>query len=261
MDGFRALGELVVGTGRGNDSAAYVDGMKEGYGVQTAGFQRDKMREEARRARAMAIARDAIPDAIRTAGYDPRFAPLAAATLQANSTIDLDQLGDMAVPGAYGAYAAGADKLRGRDVSGYNDELAIATGKERKPYAVAAGGDLVYRADTGETSTTDLGDAALASEGALQLAREATAAASQARARANDAAAGAADASADLRRRTDPNRARAPRAAAATAAGTSNPAVAADTPPIQGARKAPDGFWYVPDPARPGKWLRVDGDR
>ena len=28
--------------------------------------------------------------------------------------------------------------------------------------------------------------------------------------------------------------------------------------PITGPRKAPDGNWYVPDPARPGKYLRVD---
>lgn len=28
-------------------------------------------------------------------------------------------------------------------------------------------------------------------------------------------------------------------------------------PPAQGARQAPDGNWYVPDPKRPGKYLRV----
>lgn len=35
-------------------------------------------------------------------------------------------------------------------------------------------------------------------------------------------------------------------------------APAADVPPVQGARKAPDGYWYVPDPNRPGKFLRVE---
>jgi hypothetical protein len=30
------------------------------------------------------------------------------------------------------------------------------------------------------------------------------------------------------------------------------------TPPVDGARKAPDGHWYVDDPQRPGKFLRVD---
>lgn len=32
----------------------------------------------------------------------------------------------------------------------------------------------------------------------------------------------------------------------------------AETPPHPSARKAPDGKWYLPDPARPGKYLRVD---
>lgn len=30
-----------------------------------------------------------------------------------------------------------------------------------------------------------------------------------------------------------------------------------EVPPVPGARKAPDGNWYVPDPARPGKYLRA----
>jgi len=33
----------------------------------------------------------------------------------------------------------------------------------------------------------------------------------------------------------------------------SNPA----TPPMEGAKKAPDGNWYLPDPKRPGKYLKV----
>ena len=28
-------------------------------------------------------------------------------------------------------------------------------------------------------------------------------------------------------------------------------------PPVQGAKQAPDGNWYVPDPNRPGKYLMV----
>ena len=32
---------------------------------------------------------------------------------------------------------------------------------------------------------------------------------------------------------------------------------AATAPPTQGARQAPDGNWYIPDPKRPGKYLRV----
>ncbi|MEW8189013.1 MAG: hypothetical protein AB2766_06920 [Candidatus Thiodiazotropha endolucinida] len=38
-----------------------------------------------------------------------------------------------------------------------------------------------------------------------------------------------------------------------TAKGTS----ASTQPPIAGAKKAPDGNWYVPDPNRPGKYMRV----
>lgn len=37
-----------------------------------------------------------------------------------------------------------------------------------------------------------------------------------------------------------------------------NTAPGSDTPPVQGARKAPDGNWYVPDPNRPGKYLKVE---
>ena len=36
------------------------------------------------------------------------------------------------------------------------------------------------------------------------------------------------------------------------------PADAAGTPPVPNARKAPDGHWYVDDPDRRGKYLRVD---
>lgn len=28
-------------------------------------------------------------------------------------------------------------------------------------------------------------------------------------------------------------------------------------PLVAGVKKAPDGHWYMPDPARPGKYLRV----
>jgi hypothetical protein len=31
-----------------------------------------------------------------------------------------------------------------------------------------------------------------------------------------------------------------------------------ETPPAAGAKKAPDGKWYVPDPNRPGKYLQVN---
>jgi hypothetical protein len=38
------------------------------------------------------------------------------------------------------------------------------------------------------------------------------------------------------------------------------PREAGNAPPVPGARKSPkDGLWYIPDPSRPGKYLRVDG--
>lgn len=45
--------------------------------------------------------------------------------------------------------------------------------------------------------------------------------------------------------------------AAAPAAAPAAPAKP-ETPPAEGARKAADGNWYVSDPKRPGKYLRVD---
>lgn len=52
-------------------------------------------------------------------------------------------------------------------------------------------------------------------------------------------------------------------AAQAPATEPSDPYTAPQTPdpnepPVPGAHKAPDGNWYVPDPKRPGKWLRVE---
>lgn len=239
--GFQALGQLIGG-GRGNDntSDAYIDGMKGGYQVQEAGFKRDKTREEARRARSIAIAREALPDAVLKA-YGEEAGPLAAAVLGSNNTVDLDQLGDLAVPGSLQAFQAGAAKLRDGNAAGYNDELAIATGKERTPYTLGAGGKATIREDTGEVVLTDLGDAALVSENAQALARQASAAAAKGRERVADATVRKVD-------RTDPN---------ARKGGSSNPA-RADAAMPAGARKGKDGKFYVPDPDRPGKYLMVE---
>ena len=43
----------------------------------------------------------------------------------------------------------------------------------------------------------------------------------------------------------------------ASALGQAAPQGLPDAPPMAGARKAPDGEWYVNDPARPGKYARV----
>lgn len=39
---------------------------------------------------------------------------------------------------------------------------------------------------------------------------------------------------------------------------TGAPGASATAPPVEGARLAPDGNWYVPDPKRQGKYLRVN---
>ena len=39
------------------------------------------------------------------------------------------------------------------------------------------------------------------------------------------------------------------------------PKDANDTPPVPGAQLAPDGHWYLPDPARPGARIRVKAPR
>lgn len=46
-----------------------------------------------------------------------------------------------------------------------------------------------------------------------------------------------------------------PGPAAPAGGGPASPPPDADPPPEPGARKAPDGKWYKPDPARPGNWL------
>lgn len=43
-----------------------------------------------------------------------------------------------------------------------------------------------------------------------------------------------------------------------SAAGPSRQVPGAGQPPVPGARKAPDGNWYVADPNRPGKYLKVE---
>jgi hypothetical protein len=39
--------------------------------------------------------------------------------------------------------------------------------------------------------------------------------------------------------------------------GTGEEAGEGEAPPVPGARKAPDGLWYAPDPERKGKYLRI----
>lgn len=238
FSGVRDLGALV-GAGRepAFGSEAYIDGLKGGYEAQNAGYTRDKSREEARIARSMAIAREALPDAVRALYPDPVMGNAAAAILGGNRTADLDQLGPVARPGAFEALQAAIDAATAGNNDEQNRQTALATGKPYEPFESAAGGDMILHPGTGKYEITDLGSAEL-------LATEARAAASAASGRS-------ADALAAQRNRTTPGGKRATGAdAIAEAAGVA-------APPIPGAKQAADGKWYVPDPARAGKWLEV----
>lgn len=206
--GFQALGELVTGGGGGGTSDAYLDGLTGGYNAQRAGYQRDKSREEARIMRSRAVAREAIPEALATAGYQENLRPLLGAVLGSNATMDIDQLGKYAVVEAGPAYTAASEAAAQGDTATQNRQTALAQGKSYEPYSVTGGGDILLDAGTGDTRVTDLGRVAMEATEALAAARQAQAGASQGRERAADASARASEALAGVRDRTDPNRAR-----------------------------------------------------
>lgn len=194
-NGFRALGEVLGGSGApAQGSEAYMDGMMGGYKVQSAGFGRDKAREEARIARSKAVARDALGDAARAFYKDPELGDLAAALFGSANTPSANQLGKMQVPTALPAFEAAAEAADLGNVAAQNQQTALATGKPYEPYSVAGGGDILLNAGTGETQLTDLGQAVKLAQDALAGSRQASGAASRARA--------------DLTERTDPNRPR-----------------------------------------------------
>jgi hypothetical protein len=234
LEGFAKLGSVVAGAG---GEGAYEDQLGTAFRLQTDEARRDKARSDARIMQLREIARTGLEKKGAEAGYDP----FRLAILGSNATVDLDQLGKLQMPNALENLQLGAEALEAGKADVYNDRLALATGKEREPYSVAAGGKATFRADTGDLNLTPLGEAALKAEAALEIARGAQASASRARA---DATTKQADARVDLTNRTDPNR---PRGTAA------KPKAA---PP--NARQGKDGNWYVPDPDRPGKYLRVD---
>lgn len=209
--GFQSLGALIGGGGEpAPGSKAYIEGLRGGYDAQRAGYERDQSREEARRARAMAIAREAIPDALNTAGYREELQPLLAAILQGNSTMDLGQIEDYGTAEAGNALAAAAAAAAEGDTMGQNRNTALAQGKPFEPFGIEAGGDVLLNAGTGDYELTDLGVAGVDATQALALSREASAAASAGRQRVADATVRKID-------RTDPNAPRTRAAAEPTA--------------------------------------------
>lgn len=235
LEGFAKLGSVVGGAG---GAGSYEEGLGAGFELQTDQAKRDRARSEARIAQLREIARTGLEKKGEAAGYDP----FRLAILGSNTTVDLDQLGKLQMPNALENLQLGAEALEAGKADEYNDRLAMATGQEREPYSVAAGGKGVFRSDTGDLNLTPLGEAALKAEAALEVSRGASANAAQARA---DATTRLADAKVDLTSRTDPNRPR--------GGGAAKPKAMPDD-----ARQGKDGNWYVPDPARPGKYLRVD---
>lgn len=235
FSGVRDLGALVgAGSTPAFGSDAYLDGLTGGYQAQDAGYKRDRSREEARISRSIAIAREALPDAVRALYPDQTMGDAAAAILGGNRTASLTQLGPVARPGAYEALQAAIDAATAGNTDVQNRQTALAAGKPYEPFESAAGGDMILNPGTGDYQITDLGRADLV--------------ATQARAGASAASGRAADALAGQRNRTTPGGKRATGAdAVAEAAGASAP------PP--GAKQAADGKFYLPDPARPGKWL------
>lgn len=181
-NGFFALGDVLGGGGGGGTgSEAYLQGLRGGYQAQEAMSDAEKAREEARLMRSRNIARESIPDALAQADYLEKLQPLLQAVLLSNNTVDLDQLGDLAVPQAGAAFEAAAAAAATGDTEGQNRQTALAAGKPFEPFELAAGGKAVFNPGSGAVDLTALGDAAFGSEQALAASREASAAASRAR--------------------------------------------------------------------------------
>lgn len=234
MDGFQALGEVIgrkLAGGQGGPSEAYVDAYRQGAMARGAGHDADKKREEARIARAMAVAREAIPESMQTAGYDPQMLPFLSNVLMGNRTMDLGQLEEFRRPGTAPALEAAAEAMALGDLATYNDQMALAQGKFREPFKAVGGGEATLRGDTGEVAITDLGQAAMAADRALAAQREASA--------------GAQGARADLYGRTDPNRPR-------------GGGKAKETPAPPKAGDIVDGYRFKGgDPGNPNSWEKI----
>lgn len=251
------LGELLFGRGGAADDKAYYQGQATGSLVN------DRM-ASARKARAAAMIdedrlgarRGITPESITTAGYSPNQAPLLGDILRSNTDVDLRDLGTLQSPGAGKALADAGTAMRGGDTGLGNALLALASGKPIETTKVTDGQVFNPYGDSGQdVNLTAIGDALVNQKGA-------SATASHARADASTAMA-------DERRRKTKDKS-APAINLAPLAnmlgnifggGDQPTPAAAPVQPIVTAepRRAPDGNLYVPDPNRPGKWLRVDG--
>jgi hypothetical protein len=253
------LGELLFGRGRAADDRAYVQGQAQGALVG------DRM-ASARRSRAAAMidedrlgARQGItPESIATAGYAPNQAALLGDILRSNTNIDLRDLGTLQSPGAGQALTDAGTAIRGGDKGLGNALLALAQGEPLETTRITQGQAYNPHGDADQqVNLTAIGDALVREKGASAAYKHAQT--------------GNADAMADVHRKNakdevSPEINLAPLTDMLTnifGGGADQPApgVPAPVQPTVTAepRRAPDGNLYVPDPNRPGKWLRVDG--
>lgn len=239
MDPFQAgatLGDAIFGSTAGVYDEAHTKASR----ARDAMFQ-------ARRSQAQALidedrlsSRQQItPEALQAVGYTDAFAPLAQAILRSNVTLDMDQLGKFQRPGYDVAADMAMQGVLGDDPVQYNRANAFMEGKTYEPVRHVGGAFVPSGVALGDEDFTAV-PTPINAERIDKM--QSDAAATQRRA---DASVDASRALADVRRRTDPNRPR----------GGGKPAASSETPPVKGARKAPDGKWYV---QKDGRYYRVD---
>jgi hypothetical protein len=286
MDGWNRLGAAFAGGGMQRE-AAYSRGASESARLQAALL-------EARKERDAEIGRQAAAKE----AFDAGDSELGNAILQGFGTLaGLSTYAGGRQERGFKDEAMGLARAPDTDIGELNQMLMVMSGKPYDPTKIQ-GNTLLSTIDPEiPPETTELGRAMMGSEAALANQRNASAVASMARAsktRAGSAGAGNPEKAtsltsaelelllgkpnangapvvdpADYRRFLDFQRTRgipdARRAAMEFGTDFSNvrgggaeldPAV---TDVMQGAKRAPDGNLYIPDPKRPGKWLRVDG--
>lgn len=158
--------------------------------------------QEARRQRALALiaesrvdARSSLPAALGGVYTDPAQAALGQAVLLSNDSVNLGNLGKLEAPGSSAAYNQASSDMNSGDTVGYNQQAALATGRNYEPVRLTGG--------VATPSGVPLGDAAFHMEPLPQT--QATIDERHAGAAKENAMAGAADALAQKRRAPSPN--------------------------------------------------------
>ena len=244
------LGQLIFG--RPDDGRSYVQG-------QAAGALVDDRMASARRARAAAMidedrlgAREGVtPDALTKAGYAPNQSPLLGAILCSNTNLDLRNLGALQAPTAGQALTDAAAAVNLGDMARGNNLLALAGGKPIQTTKVDGSGQVInpYGDPGQQVNLTALGDALVREKGASAANKNAMAGVHRKNGKPDAKPTVNMAPLVDMFTHIFSGDA----GGAPAAAAPGQPAAAVEP------RRAPDGNLYVPDPNRPGKWLRVDG--